>query len=484
MIGNTEPATIHGSSKLSNGISQSADRHSHLTSGYQAKLEHSLTDSETFGDRTGLQEFKHEVGGEQEFEVLELPEGGRQAWLVVFGSFMGLVPVFGTVNSLGAIESWISKNQLVNESSSVVSWIFSIFLSVASLSCIFAGGYFDRNGGRAPLCVGTVMFTASILATASCETVWQFVLAFSILGGLSSGILMTPLVSCVATWFVKKRAMATSVATIGGSIGGVVFPLMLRTLYSQVGFQWALRILALLCFCCLAISITFAREREQLVVEPFISKTEALKWYLASALNWRYFLDWKFLFAALGMGFAENSLTASSTYLASYSLAQGNSEKISYALIATTNAIGVLGRYIPGYLADKYTGRFNMVIITISMAAVFNLAMWLPFGGNVKVLWAYSILYGFATGSILSLVPVCIGQISRTTDFGKRYASAYMLEAIMTIPVIPVGGAIISTGSIANYNKFIIYTSIMMVAGSICFLISRNICMGFRMCKF
>ncbi|SCU77253.1 LAME_0A00320g1_1 [Lachancea meyersii CBS 8951] len=479
MVENIELATPPGPSNLSYEKSQNAGRNTHLSSGYQANPE-----STPAGDRRRLQDLKSEVEGQQEIEVLELPEGGRQAWLVVFGSFMGLIPVFGFINSLGAIESYISKHQLVNESSSVVSWIFSIYLSVAFLSCIFSGGYFDRNGGRDPLSLGTVMFTAAILATANCETIWQFVLAFSILGGLSSGILMTPLVSCVATWFVKKRAIATSVATIGGSIGGVVFPLMLRALYTKVGFKWALRILALLCFCCLLFSIAFAREREQPFNEPFKSKTEALRWYLASALNWRYFLDWKFLFAALGMGFSENSLTASSTYLASYSLAQKNSEQVSYALIATTNAIGILGRYIPGYLADKYTGRFNMAIITVFMAAIFNLSMWLPFGGSVKVMWAYSILYGFMTGSILSLTPVCIGQISRTTDFGKRYASAYMLEAVMTIPVIPVGGAIIGSGSITEYNYFIIYTSIMMIAGAVCFFISRNICIGFRISRF
>lgn len=31
----------------------------------------------------------------------EFPDGGLKAWLVVFGAFMGLVPVFGLINSLG-----------------------------------------------------------------------------------------------------------------------------------------------------------------------------------------------------------------------------------------------------------------------------------------------------------------------------------------------------------------------------------------------
>ncbi|CAR22303.1 MCT family MFS transporter [Lachancea thermotolerans CBS 6340] len=477
-------AFLHGLKDLRKDHFEDSRFEAPTTSGYEGSAEERrLFGAELQAKRGNVQETPLSNELVEEIEIFE-QEGGFQAWLVVFGSFMGLIPVFGTVNSLGAIESYISKHQLASESSTVVSWIFSIYLSLTFSSCIIAGGYFDRNGGRDPLCVGTILFTGAIIATADCKTVWQFILAFSVLGGISSGILMTPLVSCVATWFLKKRGLATSIATIGGSVGGVIFPVMLRSLYSKVGFSWALRILALICFSCLACSIIFARERQKPESKPFHTKTEAFKWYLNSSLNWRYFLDWKFLFASLGMGFAENSLTASSTYLASYSLARGNSEEVSYALIATTNAVGIFGRYIPGYLADRWTGRFNMVIITVSLAAFFNLVMWLPFGGNVKVLWAYSILYGFTTGTILSLPPVCIGQISRTTDFGKRYSSAYFLEALMTIPVIPVGGAIIGSGKISNYNDFIVYSSMMMIAASICFIISRSICTGFRMCKF
>ena len=118
------------------------------------------------------------------------------------------------------------------------------------------------------------------------------------------------------------------------------------------------------------------------------------------------------------------------------------------------------------------------------MAAFFNFVVWLPFGGQSGALWAYACLYGFATGSILTLTPVCIGQISSVHDFGKRYSTAYFLQAILTIPVLPIGGVIIGNGSIANYNKFIVYVSVLMAAGAFCYFISRNLCVGLRFAKF
>lgn len=414
----------------------------------------------------------------------EFPDGGLKAWLVVFGAFMGLVPVFGLINSLGAIESYISKHQLANISSSTISWIFSLYLATSFLSCILSGGYFDRNGSIGLMCTGTVIYAGGLFALANCKSVWQFILAFSVCSGLGTGILMTPLIGTVATWFLKRRGIATSISTMGGSIGGIVFPIMLRKLYKEVGFQWAIRILSFICLTCLICASVLARERTKPVVQPFKSKAEVAKWYISSVFNWRYFLEGKFLFVAIGASFAESSLTSCATYLASYSMTRGNTENVAYTMITASNAVGILGRYIPGYFADKFIGRFNVEIITISMAALFNFVMWLPFGGNTKVLWAYVCLWGFSTGSILSLTPVCIGQISKTTDFGKRYATVYLLQALVTIPVLPIGGTLIGKGTVANYNHFIIFNSALMAAGAACYIISRHICVGAKLCKF
>ncbi|QLG73712.1 hypothetical protein HG535_0F02230 [Zygotorulaspora mrakii] len=414
----------------------------------------------------------------------EFPDGGMQAWLAVLGSFVGLIPVFGLMNSIGAIESYISKNQLANVAPSTISWIFSLYLSISFFSCILAGGYFDRNGSRMPLCIGTIAYVGGVMALANCSTVWQFILSFSVLTGTGSGILMTPLVSIVATWFFKKRATATSIATMGGSVGGIIFPVMLRNLYVEVGFQWAIRILGFICLSCLLVSILLAREKEIPVAQPFNSKRELLAWYLSSSFNWRYYLERNFFLVALGVALEESSLTTSATYLGSYALMRGNNETIAYALITVTNAVGILGRYIPGYVADRYMGRFNIVILTVSIAALSDFIIWLPFGGHIGALWAYVCVYGFSTGSILSLTPVCIGQISKTEDFGKRYSTAYCLQALLTLAVLPIGGSIIGGGSVSEYNKFIAYVSTLMAAGAICFLMVRYYCVGIGMRKF
>ncbi|CCE64989.1 hypothetical protein TPHA_0J01680 [Tetrapisispora phaffii CBS 4417] len=414
----------------------------------------------------------------------DIPDGGFDAWLVVFGSFLGLVPVYGLFNSLGALESYINKNQLVNEELSTTSWIFSIFLAVSCFSTILTGGYFDRNGSVVPYISGTILFLSGLIATANCTKVWHFVLAFSLTTALGSGMLITPLVGCVATWFLKKRGIASCLATIGGSVGGVIFPIMLRKLYVEVGFIWAIRIFALVCGACLTASAFLAKERGKEDAEPFNSRKEMISWYLTSSLNWRYFLEPKFLFTALASALAESSLTASSTYLTSYSIFKGNSENTAYTMSAVLNAVGILGRYIPGYLADKYVGRFNIAVITITASALVNLIIWLPFGGHSNALWAYIIIYGFFSGSVLSLAPPCVGQISLTNDFGKRFSTVFFTEGLVTIPIIPICGAIIGQATDKSYNNFIIFTSMLMLAAAALYFMARYSVVGFKFIKF
>ncbi|SCU97417.1 LAME_0F19614g1_1 [Lachancea meyersii CBS 8951] len=414
------------------------------------------------------------------------PDGGLPAYMALLGSFMGLLPAWGVTNSLGALEGYISKHQLASSSSSGVSWIFSIYLTLFSASCVLTGAYFDRNGGFVPLCVGSVVFVCGLMATANCQTIWQFILSFSVVTGLATGALTTPLIGCIATWFSRKRAMATSLATIGGSLGGIVFPLMLKSLYEEVGFPWAIRIMAFVCLACLSVACVFARvnEKTRPIRGEFRSRSEKIRFYVLGSFNIRYFQDRKYLLTTLAFSLAENSIMATNTFIASYAMTRGNSEGKAFTLITVSNAVQILGRYIPGYISDKYTGRFNTVILVSCFAGILNLTLLLPFGGNQKVLWAYMILYGFASGSVMSLTAVCVAQISRTCDFGKRYSTSYLLSAIMTLPIIPICGAIIGKGTVAEYNKFIVFTSVLILVGSACYLGARYLCVGAKMRKF
>lgn len=410
-------------------------------------------------------------------DVNDFPEGGLKAYLVVFGSFMGLIPCFGIFNILGVIESYVNEHQLSNINSSTVGWIFSIFSFITYTTCIFSGTYFDRNGSRIPLITGTLLFVSGIIATASSQTVLHFILSFSLLTALGNGVLMSPLVSVVSHYFLQKRAFFSSLQTLGGSVGGVCFPIMLRSLFPKLGFVWAMRVFALISFICLTISIILARERFNNSAKYSNQTIKQRSMAYIASFDFKALCEVRFVFCALGALFAEASTVSLLTYFASYALKRGFTSDDAYLLVTVVNAGTIPGRFITGYLADRL-GRFNVIISSIFLTGVVNLAIWMPFGYNLKVLYTYAFLYGCCSGSIFSLLPVCCGQICKTEQFGKRYSTMYFIVAFGTLVGVPIGGAVIGDKSITNYNYFIIYASVTAFISSLCYIMSRYFSVG------
>lgn len=437
-------------------------------------------------EATQAREQTEEVHPAETFDedYLEFPEGGVRAYLTVFGSFMGLIPVFGMINSVGALQAYVSTNQLKDVGTSTVSWIFSIYTFIAYSSGIFSGTFFDRCGAFKPMAIGSVALCSGILATANAKTVYQFILAFGVVAGFGTGMLISPLISAVSHFFYRRRATATSIATMGGSVGGIVIPMMLRKMYDTIGFAWALRVLALFCFCCLACSLVFTRERFRQDGDFKIDSFKKL-WqvYVHDVFDYNSLFELKFMSCAFAIALAECSLVVVLVYFPSYAIMRGFGEHTAFQLIIVYNASSIPGRYLPGLAAD-HLGRFNVVILTISLCALTSLVMWLPFGHILPVLYAFAVIYGFFSGSILSLSPVCCGQISRTEEFGKRYSTMYLIVSLTTLGLIPVAGAIIGEGTAERYSAFIGFSVALLAAGIVCYIICRHACVGWGWRKF
>lgn len=406
---------------------------------------------------------------------LEFPEGGLRAYLVVLGSFFGLISGFGILNAYGVIQTYVSEHQLRDYPESTVAWVFSIFLFVTFLTSIFSGTYFDRNGVRIPLAFGAICTVTGLIGLANCTQVWQIVLSFSLLAGVGIGFTATPCIGVVAHYFNKRRGLMCSIAGTGGSVGGIVFPIMMRKLFDSVGYAWAVRIFALVNGVCYALALALVKERlpRQITAGSRWSKV----WSYASAFDLKGLKELDFLFVCLACSFAESGVLIMATYHASFARAQGFSLSTSYLLISVSHVGGLPGRWISGYLSDRI-GRFNIIIITLLGAAFVGLVILVPFGSHLDALYVFSVLWGFMTGSVFPLLPVCCAQISRTEDFGRRYGTMYFITAFGSLVSIPIAGAIIGDGSHAGYRGMVIHSTLTLVGAACFYVAARTIRVG------
>lgn len=62
--------------------------------------------------------------------------------------------------------------------------------------------------------------------TASSGSYEQLIFLQGIVQGLGNGLLFTPAVALVATYFDKRRTVALGIAASGAPVGGIIFPLV------------------------------------------------------------------------------------------------------------------------------------------------------------------------------------------------------------------------------------------------------------------
>lgn len=401
------------------------------------------------------------------------PEGGLQAWLVVAGGFSGMMACFGYMNTVGTYQAYLATHQLSSYSESTIGWIFSLYIFLAFGAGVQVGPIFDKHGPFWLIVAGAICTTLSIFLLGVCTEYWHFIIVFGILGGLGNAFVFTPSVSAVGHYFLKGRGNATGIATCGGALGGVVFPLMLQSLFPKVGWAWATRIQGFIFLVLLLVAIALIRAR--LPPRPGGSAFPDV----------RVFRDPSFALVTMGSFFLELGLFIPITYITTFALDTDGaiSMTFAYQLLAIFNAGSFFGRWAPGYLADKL-GRFNTQMCAVFLCAASSLGLWLPAAvlasrpdsvSHQTILGltvAFAVLMGFASGSNISLTPVCVGMLCPTKEYGRYVATTYTIVSIGCLIGLPIAGALISACD-GSYWGTALFTGLSYVCGLCCFTAVR-----------
>lgn len=87
-----------------------------------------------------------------------------------------------------------------------------------------------------------------------------------------------------------------------------------------------------------------------------------------------------------------------------------------------------LGRPVSGLVSDRI-GRFNTMILTLLWSIIVVFGLWVPVGNRVAIFYTFAPLFGFGSGSIVSMAPVCVGQLCNADQYGQYYGTSYFVVA-------------------------------------------------------
>ncbi|KAF8148455.1 MFS general substrate transporter [Crassisporium funariophilum] len=386
-------------------------------------------------------------------ESYPILDGGKDAWLTVSGTY---------ISAFGVYQDYYTRSFLSQETPSNISWIGSFQLFMQYAPGILVGRAFDAGYFRHMIALGSILQVLSMfmLSLAREHQYYQVFLAQGVGMGIGQSLLFLPSLTIIGHHFKCRRALATGIAVSGASVGGIVWPILLNKMNERTSFSNGIR-------------ATAALTGVMLIFANCVMKTRPQQKYITRKPNIRIILHDLAYLVSIASAFCINlGLFFPYFYLQLYAVDIGITSGVAFYSVAILNVGSILGRLLPNFFADKF-GAYNMLLPCLFITSGLAFAM---FGiSNLAGVIIFGLLYGFWSGSYVSLIPSLLAQLSTCTgEQGTRMGIAFSIVGTSLLVGTPIEGALLQTsdGRLVWY-KSIIFCGVMVLCGSVGMTISR-----------
>ncbi|KAM0646770.1 hypothetical protein ACHAO3_008408 [Verticillium nonalfalfae] len=378
------------------------------------------------------------------------------------------------MQAIGTIQSYLQLNQLNDYTTRDVGWIIGVYTSLSLLLVLVMGPVMDHYGPGLMAPAAAVLNIAMFFLLAECEQYWQFMLVLGLLGGIGAAATATVAVSTISKLFTHRHGAAMGCAFSASCLGGVFFPLILQKIFPTWGWVWSIRTLAFIVTALMVTGCLCLLPAARLIRQAEASSVAGKK--ATSVLpNFKPFRSLPFSFTAIGFFLLEFAMFGINGLLPTFAIRAGFAENAGYTLIALTNGFSLLGRLLPGIVAD-YIGAFNVLLIMVPFTSIFTAALFIPLTNSaVGPFYAFACFWGFGSGSWLSIIPLCIAKTCSPTNFGRYYGTATSMVSIAALTSISAAGQVLETfGHKAASGLFLA----VVVLGGISMYIAKSMLVG------
>ncbi|TGO83060.1 hypothetical protein BPOR_0709g00060 [Botrytis porri] len=319
---------------------------------------------------------------------------------------------------------------LANKLASGISW-FGSYNVFGMIGGTFVSEYLNDKYG--PKCRDASRSVHDSL----CKEYYQFFYAQGFLLGIGIASVLLPAFSIAAQYFTKYRGLALGIVISGSSLGGVIWPIALNKLTSEVGFGWGIR--------------APIQTTNHIKAKPdFSCVKNPVLILLAVELFFVYF-----------------GLFTPFFYIELWALSLGLDSNFALYTISIVNAASLFGRIIPGLLADRF-GCYNIAVMAAISSGLVCTCM--IKATSVAGITMFSLAYGFTLGVIISLQGVCAAKLVSPTQYGIAIGFVMTVLSIAGLVGSPTNGKILHVWGHIGISLF---SEIMMLLGALVFLSAR-----------
>lgn len=350
-------------------------------------------------------------------ELGQFQPNQRQAWIVVAGMATTLCILFGTtLNSFGVFvpaitETFMSSNEDTGN-------IASVFMLTMTLAMPLAGWLLDRIGSRAVMASGAAMMGLGYFLASISQDLSSITLAMAVSGAGVGASTYIPSIALVMRWVnIKHQGLALGIMLSGGSIGAMIFPILLTHITELYSWRVAMQFIAAMgLLICVPILLWLARLPKLPVAtdDSHSNSQERSGHTIQQALRLPRYWLWvalQILMTLSTLGIIVNMIP--------YLISVGYSPKEAATVFAFKSVAGLSGSFIFGLLSSRWDAK-PLLMIGASLGGFGILALLLatdPSFGFTAVV-AFIIAWGATFNLVNQLSPMLMEETVGQRNFG------------------------------------------------------------------
>jgi predicted MFS family arabinose efflux permease len=342
------------------------------------------------------------------FYVSQVSRG--QAFAILGGAALMMTLAMGIRQNLGLFQAPASKELGIAISD------FALAISVQQvawgLSQPFAGIVADKHGTRWVALVGSVLFIAGVLLTATAQGALPIVLGAGVLIGVALACTTSGITANIAARVVQpsRRTLAFGIVSAAGSVGTMLTAPIAAYLLNHDGWRAGLCAFAILAIAMLPAAWIGSRA-DRLPNSLPTDRDLSLMGALGEARRHPGYVVMSVAFFVCGL-----QLVFLTTHLPTYLAQCGMDASYSALVLMLIGGFNIVSSWLFGWLGDKYPKRLLLGGLYLARSVALALFFLFPptplsvvlFGATMGVLW-------------LGVIPLVNGLVVQI--FGLRYLS-------------------------------------------------------------
>ncbi len=322
---------------------------------------------------------------------------------------------------------------------------------------VVSGWLIDRYGPRVVILGGVVLLLAGYISLSQVDSLTGFYLTYGILMGVgahASGV--SVFVAATARWFIRQRARAIGLVTLGGGFGGVVVTPLVALAVENLGWRAAALLIGagfLLLGVPVGLMIRPGRP-EAYGLEPdgdaagpaanpahgALATPGGRDASVGEAVRTR-----SFWLMALAWGLSGAFTSSMAVHLVPLLMDRGFSATVAASAVPVQAIMTVPSRLIFPWFADRYDIRFSYAASCVCLAAGVFLLLAAP---NLLGAYLAMAVFGFGQGGNVPLRPAMTASYYGRVRFGTIHGFMGTLASVgsMLLPIV-IGAAFDRTGS-------------------------------------